>query len=223
MKVASPPFLGSLQRELGGGQVIQGGADRLEQGDLIVGGAAGAFAAGQFEEVAGDVVGLEHAAFQGLDVTPRSLSGSGGGEVAITGLADRRRAGRRAVARLGTAPGLFQLLGLAFQLGDLAFGGAAFSPLLAERQPHHQAADQKTEEHAAQHQEKDRNPDLDRKGPEIERNEAAVRNRENHHHHGQGNGQKPGKVFHGIALNDQEAASAKTPRPGSTGGIQAFA
>src|SRR3546814_8253730 len=45
-----------LEDHLGGRQILDGGADRLEQRDLIVVAPPAALAAGQVEEVAGDIV-----------------------------------------------------------------------------------------------------------------------------------------------------------------------
>src|SRR6266404_3238982 len=66
----------ALVGELGGGEVFEGGADGFEEGNLVVVAPPGAAAAGQLEEVAGDVVLGDDSGAQRLDNVARLLAGA---------------------------------------------------------------------------------------------------------------------------------------------------
>src|SRR3546814_6166561 len=68
-----------LEDHLGGRQILDGGADRLEQRDLIVVAPPAALAAGQVEEVAGDIVDRQRAGGDGLHDVAALLGGAGVG------------------------------------------------------------------------------------------------------------------------------------------------
>src|SRR4051794_23414222 len=78
--IAAPPSRpGALEGELRRGEILERGADRFEDGDLVVVAAAGARAAGQLEEVAGDVVLGDDPGAQRLDDVARLLDRAGAG------------------------------------------------------------------------------------------------------------------------------------------------
>src|SRR4051812_40860841 len=67
-RVNRPPLSGAAaDRQLGGGEVFERGADRFEQRDLVGAAPAVACAAREAEQVAGDPVRREQAGLQRLD------------------------------------------------------------------------------------------------------------------------------------------------------------
>src|SRR4051812_48078029 len=65
-----------LDRQLGGGEILQSGTDRLEQRDLVIEAPPGALAAGQIVEVAGNVVRRQDARGQRLHDVAGLLAGA---------------------------------------------------------------------------------------------------------------------------------------------------
>ena len=81
----------TVHRELGRRQILQRGADRLEQGDRrgVARQASGLLAARQLEQVGDDVVFVDRAAGQGLDDVAALLEGAGTGVDIDPGALDR--------------------------------------------------------------------------------------------------------------------------------------
>src|SRR3546814_16334767 len=79
----------SSDLKLRGGEVLDRGAHRLEDGDLVVVAPSAALAARQLQEVAGNVLGSEHPRLHGLHDVAALLGRPGAGIDEHTGAAPR--------------------------------------------------------------------------------------------------------------------------------------